>query len=211
MIDGAEVVSDDKLREILAGCQGVTPGPWEADVTRNDGDYGSGDEVHSGFESYQVLAEVRGQSAAVVDTINASHLITEVAEEYDEDGHSAWDEQGRKNAAHIARLDPATVSNIIADYLRLREFERRAVPDGASDGVPDWQAMFFWPDAKRRLWFISDRIAKGSLNRSDLCEAFGISVPQASADIGAWMKAHPGEAVYDQTAKCYVRAILRGA
>lgn len=78
--------------------------------------------------------------------------------------------------------------------------------------APDWQAMFFWPDAKRRLWFISYRIAKGALNRSDLTNAFGISVPQASSDIAAWMKLHPGAAVYDRKAKHYrpVRGFANG-
>ena len=76
-----------------------------------------------------------------------------------------------------------------------------------STSTADWEAMFYWPDARRRLWFISDRIAKGSLNRSDLVKAFGISVPQASSDIRKWMGMHPGAALYDRRAKCYVPLI----
>lgn len=60
------------------------------------------------------------------------------------------------------------------------------------------------PDAKRRLWFISDILAtRGAFNRSDLCNAFGISVPQASKDIQNWMKRHPNTAIYNKSTKRY--------
>jgi len=65
------------------------------------------------------------------------------------------------------------------------------------------------PDASRRLLFISDTLSsKGYLNRSDICVAFGVSVPQASADISRWLRGNPGVAEYDKSAKRYVRASL---
>lgn len=116
----SEAISDERLAEIIKGCEGVTHGPWEADGVRNDGDYGSGEDAHSGFESYQVLAEVRGTSSAICDTINAGYQITEVHVESDEDGHHAWDEQGRKNLAHIAHLDPQTVLSLVTELQQHR-------------------------------------------------------------------------------------------
>lgn len=71
----------------------------------------------------------------------------------------------------------------------------------------DWQAMFFWPDAKRRQWWIGHFLGTVTkINREDICRAFGVSVPQASKDLGEWIKAHPGAVVYDKSAKCYVLA-----
>lgn len=35
-------------------------------------------------------------------------------------------------------------------------------------------------------------------------EAFGISLPQASEDLGKFDKLHPGSMRYDGTRKCYV-------
>lgn len=69
----------------------------------------------------------------------------------------------------------------------------------------DWRAMFFWPDAKRRQWWIGQRITgEGRINRADICGAFGVSVPQASADMRRWIAANPGALFYDKSAKCYV-------
>jgi hypothetical protein len=113
-------VSDDKLREILAGCKGVTPGPWESDSERTEGIYGSGAETYEGFDAYVVYSAVEyyGKPASICDTSNSGVILVE--EEFDEPGHHAWDEQGRKNMAHVARLDPATVSSIVSELLALR-------------------------------------------------------------------------------------------
>lgn len=58
---------------------------------------------------------------------------------------------------------------------------------------------------ERRLEFIDFRLQwDGQLNRSDLMEHFGISVPQASADIAAYTEVAPGNLVYDRSARVYV-------
>lgn len=65
--------------------------------------------------------------------------------------------------------------------------------------------MFFWPDAKRRQWWISKQVASvGKINRADICSAFDVSVPQASKDINRWLTANPGALNYDKSAKCYI-------
>lgn len=59
----------------------------------------------------------------------------------------------------------------------------------------------------KRLEFIELRAFwQGTVNRSDLMSEFGISVPQASADIGAYQKLAPGNLVYDSSKKCYLSA-----
>ncbi len=58
---------------------------------------------------------------------------------------------------------------------------------------------------EQRLEFIDFRLRwEGRLNRSDLTEFFGISVPQASLDLARYLEAAPGNAVYDRRARVYV-------
>lgn len=58
---------------------------------------------------------------------------------------------------------------------------------------------------ERRLEFIDFRLQwDGRLNRSDLMEHFGISVPQASADIAAYAELAPHNLAYDRSARVYV-------
>ena len=58
---------------------------------------------------------------------------------------------------------------------------------------------------ERRLTFIELRLYwEGRINRSDLVESFGISVPQASQDLARYDQLAPGNLVYDKTAKTYV-------
>jgi hypothetical protein len=57
----------------------------------------------------------------------------------------------------------------------------------------------------QRLEFIEFRLFwEGALNRSDLCERFGISVPQASADLTLYQSLVPNGVRYDKTRKTYV-------
>lgn len=58
---------------------------------------------------------------------------------------------------------------------------------------------------ERRLEFIEFRLFwEGRVNRADLIETFGISVPQASKDLSLYQEQAPGNVVYDKSAKRYV-------
>lgn len=58
---------------------------------------------------------------------------------------------------------------------------------------------------ERRLEFIDFRLRwDGRLNRTDLTEFFGISVPQASLDIARYEELAPRNLVYDRSARVYV-------
>ena len=58
-----------------------------------------------------------------------------------------------------------------------------------------------------RLRFIDFLLAHyGTLNRSAIMDFFGLSQPQASLDIQAYLEHAPGNMAYDRTAKCYRRA-----
>lgn len=57
----------------------------------------------------------------------------------------------------------------------------------------------------RRMEFIEFRLVwEGRVNRGDLIKFFNISVPQASADIGRYQDAAPGNLQYDATARTFV-------
>jgi hypothetical protein len=59
-------------------------------------------------------------------------------------------------------------------------------------------------NVERRLEFIDFRLYwDGRVNRSDLVRFFGISVPQASADLTQYQKQAKGNAIYDKSKKTY--------
>lgn len=58
---------------------------------------------------------------------------------------------------------------------------------------------------ERRLQFIEFRIFwEGGVRRADLIQTFGVSTPQASADLGLYQDLAPGNMVYDGSQKMYV-------
>jgi predicted DNA-binding transcriptional regulator YafY len=58
---------------------------------------------------------------------------------------------------------------------------------------------------ERRLEFIDFRMYwDGHVNRGDLVDHFGVSVPQASGDLSRYQEAAPENVVYDKSAKAYV-------
>lgn len=58
---------------------------------------------------------------------------------------------------------------------------------------------------ERRLEFIEFRLFwEGGVNRADLIDTFGISVPQASKDLSLYQERAPRNVVYDKSAKRYV-------
>lgn len=60
---------------------------------------------------------------------------------------------------------------------------------------------------ERRLEFIEFRLFwEGAINRADLVETFGVSVPQASKDLTLYQERAPGNMEYDTRAKRYVAA-----
>lgn len=71
----------------------------------------------------------------------------------------------------------------------------KAVEDGKG---PRW-------GQERRLQFIDFRLQwEGRINRADLTDFFGISVPQASADLKRYQESFPGNTRYSATEKFYV-------
>jgi predicted DNA-binding transcriptional regulator YafY len=58
---------------------------------------------------------------------------------------------------------------------------------------------------EQRLEFIEFRLFwEGRVNRSDIIDIFGVSVPQASKDLALYQEHAPGNVEYDKSAKRYV-------
>src|SRR5687767_13333924 len=60
---------------------------------------------------------------------------------------------------------------------------------------------------EQRLEFIEFRLLwEGGVNRADIINMFGVSVPQASKDLTLYQERAPGNVEYDKSAKRYVAA-----
>jgi hypothetical protein len=61
-----------------------------------------------------------------------------------------------------------------------------------------------WFEQQRLEWIAETLRVFGFINREHLERKFGISTPQASADLTAFRLAHPKAMTYDPSAKRYV-------
>lgn len=60
---------------------------------------------------------------------------------------------------------------------------------------------------ERRLEFIEFRLYwEGGINRADIMDRFGVSVPQASKDLSQYQELAPGNIIYDKSDRRYVAA-----
>lgn len=98
-------MSELNLEELKRLHAKATPGEWNIDTEKNEGDYGSGDpdDVRTSFESYALHAP----SGTICDTLN-SDLISVNEESDGESGDIyAWDEVGERNMKWIAAIHNA--------------------------------------------------------------------------------------------------------
>ena len=82
-----------KLRDLMAK---ATPGPWEIDTERSEGEYGSAPDTSTGYDDFLIGAFIDGKWATLLTTENST--VKEIEEDYDEDYHRAWDRIGEVNA-----------------------------------------------------------------------------------------------------------------
>lgn len=61
-----------------------------------------------------------------------------------------------------------------------------------------------WFAEQRQEWIAETLRVFGFINREHLMRKFGISMPQASSDIQAFQRRHPGAIAYNLSAKRYV-------
>ncbi len=95
-------------QRMKAAAEKATPGEWWADEVKNEGCYGSGDDCVEGFTSYAIYGS-DGQT--LFDSLNSDAAC--ICEEYDGEGHVAWDETAQRNAEFIALANPANVMALV--------------------------------------------------------------------------------------------------
>ena len=85
------------------------------------------------------------------------------------------------------------------------EMDRRGrVIEGLEKQISQFKAAMKMPDAERRQWFIRYCLdTTGYFNRADICDAFSVSVPQASLDIRKWLDTNPTGAIYNASRRRY--------
>ncbi|HDZ2026383.1 TPA: ead/Ea22-like family protein, partial [Klebsiella pneumoniae] len=124
-------------QRMKAAAEKATPGEWWADEVKNEGCYGSGDDCVEGFTSYAIYGS-DGQT--LFDSLNSDAAC--ICEEYDGEGHVAWDETAQRNAEFIALANPANVLALVEALekaqQRIAELESRTVK------LPDLNNERFW-------------------------------------------------------------------
>ncbi|CDK75467.1 ead/Ea22-like family protein [Klebsiella pneumoniae] len=109
-------------QRMKAAAEKATPGEWWADEVKNEGCYGSGDDCVEGFTSYAIYGS-DGQT--LFDSLNSDAAC--ICEEYDGEGHVAWDETAQRNAEFIALANPA---NVLALVEALEKPQTKAIAQG---------------------------------------------------------------------------------
>jgi hypothetical protein len=82
---------------------------WGSDIEKSEGEYGVGDECHSGFMVPYMETE---HGKRLFDAHYCD--VAEVHVEYDEDGAHAWDEAAREIFNYLAAVQPSAVLELIA-------------------------------------------------------------------------------------------------
>lgn len=95
-------------QRMKAAAEKATPGEWWADDVKNEGCYGSGDDCVEGFTSYAIYGS-DGQT--LFDSLNSDSAC--ISEEYDGEGHVAWDETAQRNVEFIALANPVNVLALV--------------------------------------------------------------------------------------------------
>lgn len=113
-------------QRMKAAAEKATQGEWWADEVKNEGCYGSGDDCVEGFTSYAIYGS-DGQT--LFDSLNSDAAC--ISEEYDGEGHVAWDETAQRNAEFIALANPANIFALVEALekaqQRITQLESRTV------------------------------------------------------------------------------------
>lgn len=103
------------IEKLKALALAATPGEWEVDTIKSEGEYGTDEDGGRGFMAY-VVTDAKGRP--LVDSLNRDDSSIHV----DTDGeyHYAWDELAKRDCEFIAAANPATVLELIAEVEQLR-------------------------------------------------------------------------------------------
>lgn len=90
----------DEIEELAKLSIAATPGPWEADGVRTDGEYTDGDDGGAGFTAREIVATIDGVTVVLFDSVNATSAVVDAT-----GGHSeAFDRVALANADLIVAM-----------------------------------------------------------------------------------------------------------
>ncbi|PQH13456.1 ead/Ea22-like family protein [Raoultella ornithinolytica] len=148
-------------QRMKAAAEKATQGEWWADEVKNEGCYGSGDDCVEGFTSYAIYGS-DGQT--LFDSLNSDAAC--ICEEYDGEGHVAWDETAQRNAEFIALANPANILALVEALEKTqksKEFLKGQLSELANFN-PDWDKLEAsyesWREIAAELLVAKDRIAE---------------------------------------------------
>lgn len=116
-------------QRMKAAAEKATPGEWWADEVKNEGCYGSGDDCVEGFTSYAIYGS---DGKTLFDSLNSDAAC--ISEEYDGEGHVAWDETAQRNAEFIALANPNNIIALVEALEKARQVDEelcKLLPLGA--------------------------------------------------------------------------------
>lgn len=125
-------------QRMKAAAEKATPGEWWADEVKNEGCYGSGDDCVEGFTSYAIYG---ADGKTLFDSLNSD--VACISEEYDGEGHVAWDETAQRNAEFIALANPANILALVEALEKAQAGEKqwREVVDAFCADDADWHKL----------------------------------------------------------------------
>jgi len=94
------------IEELSKATRAATPGPWEVESARNEGDYGSGEEAGTGFDSFKIVSGLSG--LVLFDSLGSDAVMVDVA-----DNGCAYDMTALQNARFIEAANPANVLELL--------------------------------------------------------------------------------------------------
>ena len=153
-------------QRMKAAAEKATPGEWWADEVKNEGCYWPGDDCVEEFTSYAIYGS-DGQT--LFDSLNSDAAC--ISEEYDGEGHVAWDETAQRNAEFIALANPANVIDLVEALEKAQQVDEQLCkllppgveymdpPDGG-DVEPIEQVRRMVADYRQRIAELESRTVK---------------------------------------------------
>jgi len=166
---GIDLAQLDKL-EALA--RAATPGPWDIETVRSEGEYGTDEDGGWGFDAYAV---VDSKGRPMQDSLNRDD--SSIHTDTDGDVFYAWDELAKRDAQFIAAANPATLLPLIALARRSLTSGAPAEPFGTyverDDGTTEFQrtGKAFQPTAQGyKFWTLYAAPVHDAATPSRECE-----------------------------------------
>ncbi|HCF8442853.1 TPA: ead/Ea22-like family protein [Klebsiella variicola subsp. variicola] len=176
-------------QRMKAAAEKATQGEWWSDEVKNEGCYGSGDDCVEGFTSYAIYG-YDGQT--LFDSLNSDAAC--ISEEYDGEGHVAWDETAQRNAEFIALANPANILALVEalekaqsanEYLREQsaEWERKAISN--FEDCAEMSARIEELESQRKLAFAASNRWADKFREAEqrIAELESRTVTAAAADV----------------------------